>query len=108
VTNFKRFSRNNTHIDRDNDGTETIVCKVGVDGEKNLSWLLSGYSIIPKPPPALASQRCKQNSTVQQLVPVITLVATASNDFVDYRSHVAAAAGQLPYIIPSAKTKKDH
>ena len=26
-------------------------------------------------------------------VPVITLVATASNDFVDWRSHVAAAAG---------------
>ena len=89
------FSLHNTHSDRDHDGTETRVCKVGVDCEKTLSYLLSEYSITPIPPPALASQQCKKNSTrtVQQLVPVITLVATASNDFVDCRSHVAAAAG---------------
>jgi len=37
--------------------------------------------VRPQPnPPALASQQCKNNNTVQWLVPVITLVATTSND----------------------------
>jgi len=81
------------HTDRAHDVTETRVCKVGIDCGKTLSYLLSEYSISPTPPGALASQQCKKNRTVQRLVPLFTLVATASNDFVDYRSHVAAAAG---------------
>jgi len=89
------FSLHNTHTNRDHNGTGTRACKVGVDCGKTLSYLLSEYLITPIPPLALASQQCKKNSarTVQQLVPVITLVATASNDFVDCRSHVTATVG---------------
>ena len=43
--------------------------------------------------PALASQQCKNNNTVQWLVPVITLVATASNDFIRGCRSNAATAG---------------
>jgi len=48
----------------------------------------------PQPsPPALASQQCKNNNTVQWLVPVITLVATTYNDIVRGCRSNAAAAG---------------
>jgi len=66
LNNFKRISLNNTHTHRDHDG--------------------HGQA-------ALASQQCKNNNTVQWLVPVITLVATASNDFVRGCRSNAAAAG---------------
>ena len=54
LNNFKRILLNNMHTHRDHDG--------------------HGHT------PALASQQCKNNNTVQWLVPVITLVATTSND----------------------------
>ena len=53
---------------------------------------------------ALASQQCKKNNTVQRLVSVITLVATASNNFVrDCRSHATAADG---LVLTQRKNKK--
>ena len=76
-------------------------------------WRSRYTNVSARPQPslqALVSQQCKKNSTVQQLVPVITLVTTTSNDFIrDCMSHAAASAGLVlscwPYIIPSEKTK---
>ena len=107
VTNYKRFSLNNTHTERDHDGTETRVCKVGVDCEWTFSYVLSECPMTPTPTPALANQRCKKNSTVQRLVPVITLIATASKWFC--RLYVTCSCClELPYITPSEKTKNNH
>jgi len=50
--------------------------------------------VTPRPsPPALANQQCKNNKMVQRLVPVITLIATASNDSYDTARSAPAAAG---------------
>jgi len=75
------------------------------------SYVLSKYSIGPTPTPALVSQQCKKNSTVQRLVPVTTLVATVSKWF--RRLYVTCSCCswpclELPYIKPSGNTKNDH
>jgi len=104
VTNIKFLSLNNTHTDRDHDGTETRVNKVGFDCGKSFSYLLSECSITPTPTPTLASQQCKKNSTVQRLVPVITLVATASKWFC--RLHVTCSCCSWPRLeLPYINTK---